>query len=155
MKLRQNADKVRVVQPMPHKADFLFPSSDTTVAVRIFNQATIEEMEEKCSSRARLILRNQMKDILLTNEETSASLDSIDDDFSGIRMFQNSFKHSIVFFLLSDAVLVDQLGRMDSIVSTLQRSLAIPTECNQQKEVRANLSSCRFEQSNDMISIEC
>ena len=109
---------------MPHGADFLFPSSDTTVAIRLFDQTTIMEMEEKYSTDAQLILSNDLRDIASLNSRTNIESDGALDDFGGIKKFRDSFKHSIVFFILSKDFLVDQLRRMDSVVNTFQRCLA-------------------------------
>ena len=116
---------------MPHGADFLFPSSDTTVAIRLFDQNAIMEMEEKYSTDAQLILSNDLRDIGSLDGRTNIASDDAFDDFGGIKKFRDSFKHSIVFFILSKALLEDQLSRMDSIVNTLQRCLASQRKSNQ------------------------
>ena len=72
---------------------------------------------------------------------------SIDDDIDGICSFQDAFKHSVVFFMLrNNDLILDQLGRFDSIVNTLQRCLS--------QGASENISSSNKSDENDRGNVD-
>jgi len=101
IKLRQCTQKLRVVPSLTGGAKILFPTSHTTVAVRVYDAVTITEMEKRVQQNRNLL----------------------QDDFHEVCSFRDSFKHSIIFFVLKSDIISDQLGRVESVVNTLQRRL--------------------------------
>ena len=64
--------------------------------------------------------------------ETKVDRNDDDDgdgmDVDGLRAFRDSFKHSVVIFVLPPGEMQrDQLGRMDSFVAEAQRALSMPS----------------------------
>ena len=147
MRLRQCSQKIRVVPNLAGGAHVLFPSSGTTVAVRVYNPTAIENMEKKYSKEIKANIKGRMS-TFLPNEmdccnnnqrdgsdelfpiggaegDVDVGVGTTNDDIDGICSFQNSFKHSVVFFMLTNNDLMsDQLGRFESIVNALQRCLS-------------------------------
>lgn len=135
IKLRYNTTKVKVVRSLPHGTNILLPNS---VAVRIYNSSTIENMEKEHSNRIRESLHNRINKVFRKNNDIQLGENhGCDDDnlvephgidFDGICSFRDSFRHSVVCFILSnDELVLSQLGRYDSIVNTLQRCLSDKT----------------------------
>lgn len=139
VKLQLHAKKLRVVEPLSNGAEFLCPSADTTVAIRVFDEAIIKDMEQKHSTEIRLTFSNEISQGVQTQVEAQGTAMNL-DDFCGIKTFRDAFKHTMVFFVLSsEAILTDQIGRMDSFVNSLQRCLSLQSKNQngiQQKEVR-------------------
>lgn len=152
IKLRHNAQKLRVVPSLTGNAHVLFPTSDTTVAVRVYDPMTIAKMEKELSAISnssssnndhREKLRIQTETLFQNNDSTTNdgtnnnNGSENDNDFDKICSFRDSFKHPIVFFILpSSDLMSDQLGRVDSVVNILQRSLSTMASQKEGKKVR-------------------
>jgi hypothetical protein len=111
----------------------LLPDAEA-IAIRYYDSLAIESMEKEHSSQIRESLHSRMNKVFLRKnydiqlDENHGCGDNKLADFDGIRSFRDSFRHSIVCFVLSnDELALSQLGRYDSIVNTLQRCLSDKT----------------------------
>ena len=142
IKLRERSQKLRVVPQLTGGAHYLFPTSETTLAVRVYDSKTIADMEEKYSNDIRNIMQDELNEVFqkqsgildykATNSDNSGATGVL-SDFDGICSFRDSFRHTMVFFNLTNEILSNQLSRMESVVNTLQRCLGVESDVNLQK----------------------
>ena len=151
IKLRRCSQKLRVVPSLNGGAQILFPVAGTTVAVRVYDTVTISKLEKEYSNDNRDKIRNQINTILQNDtqhhNDMGQSSNANKDDFHGICAFRDSFKHPIVFFILTPDLISDQLGRVDSVVNTLQRCLLISNKNENDKpgkKVRSMLQPAKY-----------
>jgi len=166
IKLRNRCQKIRIVPSLSGNAHVIFPRSDNTLALRIYNANRIANMEKEYSESTRRNISHQMMKMRNTNtntndkygddnddnnkannNEANEQIDFDDFDFDRICTFRDCFKHSIVFFVLppssstSNELISNQLGKMDSIVNILQRCLTTSRKCNSSSGEKAKGNS--------------
>jgi len=135
MKLRCSSQKLRVVPSLAGGAHMLLPSSGTTVAVRVYDEVRIDRMETDYSKRIQESIHGKLASLVQRKDQDISFVDGYIDnneksqdsieDFDGICSFRDSFKHSIVFFVLQNQdIILNQVGRFESVVNTLQRCLS-------------------------------
>lgn len=151
--LRRCSRKIKVVPSLTGGAHILFPTAGTTLAVRVYDPFGIAKLEKEYSGLIQQSIRSRINIFAHQKDDaTSGGNDrsvEIENDFDGICSFRNSFKHSVVFFALTNASLLsDQLSRFGSIVNSLQRCLAetceFHTGCNNLEKVRLNDCECIY-----------
>ncbi len=91
-------------------------------------------MEKEHSNRIRESLHSRINKVFRKNidiplgDNHGFDVDNLVVNFDGICSFRDSFRHSVVCFILSnDELALSQLRRYDSIVNTLQRCLSDKT----------------------------
>ena len=104
-------------------ADLLFPLSGTTIAVRYYDEQHITRLENDPQT---IQCKKEYKTTLfdLENKEDEMKGCEWDYNFDGVRTFRDSFRHTVVFFVLPPDRLQDQLQEFDSVTKLIQTSLA-------------------------------
>jgi hypothetical protein len=89
--LRRNSQLVRVVDTLPGKACAIFPSSDSTIALRLYDLdkpvLNDNQFQEHVPADSTTSMQNLIAHGLSCN------------DYDDLRSFQNSFKFPVIFFL--------------------------------------------------------
>ncbi len=102
------------------------------MAVRVYDAVTIAKMEKEFLSSGRTVERSCRRlenRVQQSNINSGANRDTDSgkagkDNLCEVCSFRDSFKHSMIFFVLTNELITDQLGRVGSAVNNLQRRLS-------------------------------
>ena len=118
IKLQNRSQKLRIVNSLTGGADLLFPlSGGTTMAVRYYDIQRIRHLDSIPSTAT---YRNQYQQ---QQEGTAAEgAANLDLNFDQILTFRNAFMHTVIFFVLEQQVLAEQLENPNSILHLVQHA---------------------------------
>ena len=128
--LRPWSTFIRIVPKLAGNAHLLIPGKES-IAISAYFASDIQKMEEiytesikEQSIKKDDITTNFLMKLISDDQQPSNTIE-LDGNYGNMQEFRDSFKHSVVFFIISSVEMQqDQLSRMDSVFMRLQRCLS-------------------------------